>query len=103
MKFEARKRPDLKIEKKNFKKFHAYAKCEILISQTVSFKFPQNLPGDVEFDTDQHTKRRKWANAHSGRYTDKKLIKGPRRQKIEIGSQGLAPGITKKFYAWSEI
>ena len=43
MKFEARKlkfctwglvgRPDLKIEKKKFEKFHAYAKCRILISQ----------------------------------------------------------------------
>ena len=85
MKFEARKlkfctwglegRPDLKIEKKISKNFTPTQNAKFWYLRIVSLKFPQKLSGDVEFNTDQHTKRTMWANAHSGRYTDKKLIK----------------------------
>ena len=53
------RRQSRKIEKKNSKKIHAYAKRQIDI---------------VEFDTDQHTKRKLSENAHSRRHIDKALI-----------------------------
>ena len=67
MKFEARKlkfctwglegRPDLKIEKKNSKNFTPTQNAKFWYLRIVSLKFPQKLSGDVEFNTDQHTKR----------------------------------------------